>query len=264
VEQKERSGMPDTDDDKSVEQIPEQWDRGDDYTETARERRAAQARAEADKDPTHELADEAKKRLDEETEQALLDEADAAAREERLELAAKGEQALEEQRDREQLRDATADTTRAMELAFSDEQARDTHRQYAANDKQRSLGDRAHGRHELDEAAVDPDQAGRAAEGRRFQNLATMEARRSAGEDQIADEYDASAQEHRADAREAQPNPSGAVRKPPEDAPEAQLPQERLHVRGHGQVRDKQGKVVKPNPSRAGTPDLSMDKPRER
>ncbi len=254
--------MPDTDDDQSVELIPDQWDRGDDYTEAARERRAAQARAEADKDPTHDLADEAKKRRDEETEQALLDEADAAAHKERVELAVKDQQTLDEQRDREQLRDATADTTRAMDLAFADEHARDDHRQYATNDKQRSLGDRAHGRHELDQAAADPDQAGLAAEGRRFQNLATTEARRSAGEDQIADAYDASAQEHREDARDAQPSASGAVRAP-DEAPEAQLPQARLHVRGRGQVRDKQGKVVK-NPSRAGTPDLSIDKPRER
>lgn len=257
--------MPDTEDDQSVELVPDQREQGDDDTEAARERRAARARAEADRDPTHGLADEAKQRLDEDAEQADLDE-EAQAREERLELAAKDQQTREELRDRDELLDATAETTRAMELAYADEQQRDVHRQYAANDKQRGLADRAHGRHELDEAAARPDEpgsAGLAAEGRRFQNLATIEERRSTGEYQLAEEYDASARDHREDA---QADASGAVRKP-EETPEAQLPQDRLHVRGHGQVRDKQGKVVKPSPSRGNssvTPDLSIDRPRER
>ncbi|MFD7153167.1 hypothetical protein ACFV9C_01125 [Kribbella sp. NPDC059898] len=259
--------MPDTDDDLSVELDPVQREQGDDDTEAARERRAAKARAQADKFPTHDLDDEARKHLDEEDEQARLDAEDATARSEEIELAAKDEQALEEHRLRDEVLDATAETTRAMQLAYADEQARDVHRQYAANDKQRGIGDRAHGRHELDEAAARPDDLGSpglAAEGRRFQNLATIEERRSAAEDQIADNYDASAQEHRTEAREAQPHASGAVRNPPEEAPEAQLPQDRLHVRGHGQVRDKQGKALKPNPSRAGTPDLNIDRRRER
>jgi hypothetical protein len=254
--------MPDTEDEPSVELDPDHWDRGDDYTEAARELRAAQARAQADKDPTHDLADETRKRHDEEDQQDLLDEEDLAAEKERLELATKDEQTLEENRDRKQL-DAAADITRAMELAYADEERRDVQRQYAANDKQRALGDRAHGGHERDEAAARPEAPGSAgldAEGRRFQNLATIEERRSTGEDKLAEEYDASARDHREDA---QADASGAVRRP-DGTPEAQLPQDRLHVRGHGQVRDSKGKVVKPNPSRAGTPDLSVDKPRER
>ncbi|HZX08970.1 hypothetical protein [Kribbella sp.] len=258
--------MPDTDDDLSVELDPVQREQGDDDTEAARERRAAKARAQADKFPTHDLDDEARTKLDELDEQTRLDAEDLAARAEEIELATKDEQTLEEHRLRnEDL--ATAEASRAMRLAYADEQAADVHRQYAANDKQRGIGDCAHGRHELDEAAVrpdDPGSAGLAAEGRRFQNLATYEERRSAAEDQIADDFEASAHGHRDDAREAQPHASGAVRNPPEEAPEAQLPQDRLHVRGHGQVRDKQGKALKPNPSRAGTPDLNLDRRRDR
>ena len=255
--------MPDTED-ESVELVPDQWDRGDDYTEAERERRAAQARTQADKNPTHDLADEVAERQEEADEKARLDE-DAETRAEELdERAAKDQQTLEERRSREELLDATAETSRAMQLAYADEDGRDRYRQYATNDVQRGISDRAHGRHELDEAAAHRDEAGSAglvAEGRRYQNAATIEERKAVSDDSISREYDASAREHR---REAQPNPSEAVRKPPEEAPEAQLPQDRLHVRGHGQVRDKQGKVVKPNPSRAGTPDLSIDKPRER
>ncbi|TCC43375.1 hypothetical protein [Kribbella sindirgiensis] len=250
--------MPDTDDDQSVELVPDQREQGDDDTEAASERRAAQARAEADKFPTHDLAEELAEREDAEDEQALLDE-EAEARNDRLELAAKDEQVLDEVRDRKNLLDATAETTRAMQLAYADEQARDVHRQYAANDKQRGLADRAHGRHELDEAAAHPDEvgsAGLAAEGRRFQNLATTEERRSTGEYRIAEQYEASARDHREEAREAQPNPSEAVRKAPEETPEAQLPQARRHVRGPGKVRNNKGKVVKPN--RASEPDLEL------
>lgn len=256
--------MPDTDDDQSVELVPDQREQGDDDTEAARERRAAQARAQADRNPTHDLADETRKRLDADDEQARHDDEDLAAESERLELAAKDQQELEELRGREELLDATAETTRAMQLAYVDEQARDVHRQYAANDKQRALGDRAHGRHELDEAAAHPGDAGSsglAAEGRRFQNLATFEERRSAAEDQIADGYDASAQEHRDDAREPLPNASGAARRP-ENPAEATQPQDRRYVRGYGQVRDRKNNLLKPDPST--TPDLSTNKPRER
>lgn len=257
--------MPDTDDDQSVELVPDQREQGDDDTEAASERRAAQARTEAGKHPTHDLAEEDAERRDEEELQARLDQEDAAARAERLEeRATKEQQELTERRSREEVLDATAETTRAMQLAYADEEGRDRYRQLATNDVQRGISDRAHGRHELDEAAAHRDETGSAglvAEGRRFQNSATIEERKAVADDNISREYAASAREHR---REAQPSPSEAVRKPPEDTPEAQLPQDRLHVRGHGQVRDKQGKVVKPNPSRAGTPDLSMDRPRER
>ncbi|MGW6197456.1 hypothetical protein ACWF0M_15035 [Kribbella sp. NPDC055110] len=259
--------MPDTDDDQSVELVPDQREQGDDDTEAASERRAAQARTQADKYPTHDLAEQEAERQEAEDEQARQEE-DADARAERLdERAHKDQQELDERRSREELLDATAETSRAMQLAYADEDGRDRYRQYATNDVQRGISDRAHGRHELDEAAAHRDETGSAglvAEGRRYQNAATIEERKAVSDDTISREYDASAREHRAEAREAQPNPSEAVRKPPEEAPEAQLPQDRLHVRGHGQVRDKQGKVVKPNPSRAGTPDLSMDRPRER
>ncbi|TCC15688.1 hypothetical protein [Kribbella speibonae] len=251
--------MPDTDDDQSVELVPDQREQGDDDTEAASERRAAQARAEADKLPTHDLAKEEAERRDEDDELAQEEE-DAEARAEQLdERALKDQQEITERRSREELLDATAETTRAMQLAYADEQARDVHRQYASNDKQRSLADQARGGHQRDEAAAHPEEVGSAgldAEGRRFQNLATIEARRSAGEDQIADKYDASARQHREEAREAQPNASGAVRQPPEEAPEAQLPQARRHVRGPGRVRNKQGKAVKPN--RASEPDLEL------
>jgi hypothetical protein len=258
VEQKERSGMPDTDDEQLVELAPEQREQGDDDAETARERRAA-AQAEADKHPTHDLAEEAAEREVEEEQRALQEEEDDAARAERIELATKEQQELDEQRYREQLRDATAEATQAMRLAYADEEARDRYRQYGANDKQRALSDRAHGRHELDEAAAHPDEpgsAGLAAEGRRFQNAATIEERKSTRDYDISDAYDASAREHRRDATEAQPSASEAVRKAPDAAPEAQLPQARRHVRGPGRVRTKKGKAVKPN--RSSEPDLDL------
>ncbi|RZT14639.1 hypothetical protein EV649_5414 [Kribbella sp. VKM Ac-2569] len=248
--------MPDTDDDQSVELEPEQREQGDDDTEAARERRAAQARTEADKHPTHDLAEEEAERQEAEDEQARQEE-DAEARAEQLdERAAKEQQELTERRSREELLDATAETSRAFQLAYADEEARDRYRQYASNDVQRGISDRAHGRHELDEAAAHRDEAGSAglvAEGRRYQNAATIEERKTVSDDKISREYDASARRH---LREAQPNPSEAVRKAPEEAPEAQLPQARRHVRGPGRVRNKQGKVVKPN--RASEPDLEI------
>lgn len=258
--------MPDTDDDQSVELDPVQREQGDDDTEAARERRAAKARAEADKNPTHDLDDEARKRVEEADEQVHLDDEDAAARNEEIEAAAKEQQTLEDHRLRgEDL--ATVEANQAMRLAYVDEQLSGTHRQFATNDTQREVADRAHGRHERDEAAAHPDEPGSAeldARGRRMENLATIEGRSARAEDRIADGYDDSAQEHREEARDAQPHASEAVRNPPEETPEAQPPQERLHVRGHAQVRDKQGKALKPNPSRAGTPDLNIDRRRER
>jgi hypothetical protein len=192
-----------------------------------------------------------------EADEQARQEEDAEARAEELdERAAKEQQELTERRSREELLDATAETSRAFQLAYADEEARDRYRQYATNDVQRGVSDRAHGRHELDEAAAHRDEVGSAglvAEGRRYQNAATIEERKAVSDDRISREYDASAREHR---REAQPNPSEAVRKAPEEAPEAQLPQARRHVRGPGRVRTKQGKVVKPN--RASEPDLEI------
>ncbi|WP_350280063.1 hypothetical protein [Kribbella sp. HUAS MG21] len=251
--------MPDTDDDQSVELVPDQREQGDDDTEAARERRTAQARAEADNDLSRNLAESDAERRAEEDEDLRQDEEDQEARAERIEQAVKDQQELDEHRDREQVKDATAETTRAMQLAYADELARDRYRQYAANDKQRSLSDRAHGGHLLDEAAAHPDEAGSAAlsaEGRRFQNAATIEERKYYSDHSIAEAYDASAREHRREAAEAQPSASEAVRKAPEEPPEAQLPQARRHVRGPGRVRNRQGKAVKPN--RASEPDLEI------
>ncbi|MEU8222979.1 hypothetical protein [Kribbella sp. NPDC048915] len=244
--------MPDTDDDQSVELVPDQREQGDDDTEAARERRAAQARAEAGKHPLHDLAAEDAERRDEE-DLAVRREEDDAVRAERLEeRAAADQRQLEEQRNRDELLDEEA--ARAFQLAYSDEAARDRYRGYAANDVQRGLDDRAHGRHLLDEAAVDRDEPGAAeltAEGRRYQNAATIEERKTQADDGRADAYDASAREHR---REAQPSASEAVRRPPEEAPEAQLPQARRHLRSR--VRTKQGKIRKPN--RSSEPDLDL------
>ncbi|WP_371405997.1 hypothetical protein OHA10_10540 [Kribbella sp. NBC_00662] len=246
--------MPDTDDDQSVELDPAQ-ESGDDETEGRRERRAAQARAEADRRVVADLtADEDVERRTEEVEQARLEEEDEAARAERLELAVKDQQELDELRDREQLLDATAETTRALELAYADEAARDRYRAYATTETQRSIGDLAHGRHELDEAAAHPDEpgsAGLAAEGRRYERASGIEARRAVSDDRLADRYDESAQDHRREARQTQPDAVEAVRNPPKETPEAQLPQARRNVRSR--LRTKRKTV-----DRSAEPDLEL------
>lgn len=223
--------MPDTPDDPLVELVPEQ--RADDDTEAASERRAAQARAEADKQPTHDLAEEAAKLRDEEDEQDRLNEADATDAE-RLELAAKDELERLELRDRDGL-DATAETIRALELAHADEEAGRRYRQLATTEVQHSVGDLARGRHKLDEADAHPDDrgsAGLAASGRRDERASGIEARRAESYDRRADEYEESAEDHRRDARRAQPDAREAVLTPPDEAPEVQPPQARRHVRG--------------------------------
>jgi hypothetical protein len=232
--------MPDTPDDPLVELVPEQ--RADDDTEAASERHAAKARAEADQDPTHDLAEEAAKLRAEEDEQARLNEADEAAHAERVELAAKDELERLELRDRDGL-DATAETIRALELAHVDEEAGRRYRQLATTEVQHSVGDLARGRHELDEAAAHPDErgsAGLAAKGRRDERASGIEARRAESYDRRADGYEESAQDHRRDARQAQPDAIEAVRNPPLEAPEAQLPQARVRARGPRSRQKKQ------------------------
>ncbi|MFI5691384.1 hypothetical protein ACIA58_06055 [Kribbella sp. NPDC051586] len=228
--------MPDTDDDQSVELDPVQREQGDDDTEAASERRATRARAESDRHAVADLtADEDVERRADEEHALQVEEEDEAAHAERLELAAAEQHELDELRDREQLLDATAETTRAFELAYADEAARDRYRGYATTETQRSTGDLARGRHELDEAAAYPDEHGSAelaARGRRDERASGIEARRAESDDRIADGYDASAQEHRREARQAQPDAVEAVRTPPGETPEAQLPQARRHVRG--------------------------------
>lgn len=250
--------MPDTDDDQSVELDPVQRESGDDDTEAARERRAAQARAEADRRVVADLTvdEDVEHRAEEQA--LLVEEEDEAAHAERLELAAKEQQELDELRDREQLLDATAETTRAFELAYADEAARDRYRAYATTETQRSIGDMARGRRELDEAAAYPDERGSAelaAKGRRDQRASGIEARRAESDDRIADGYDASAQEHRREARQAQPDAVEAVRTPPGETPEAQLPQARRHVRG---PRSRQKKQQKEQQRRDTGIDLDM------
>ncbi|TDW18029.1 hypothetical protein [Kribbella kalugense] len=223
--------MPDTPDDPLVELVPEQRD---DDTEAESERRAAQARAEADKLPTHDLAEEAAKLRDEEDEQARFDEADDAARAERVELAAKDELERLELRDRNGL-DATAETIRALELAHVDEEASRRYRERATTEVQHSVGDLARGRHKLDEAEAHPDErgaAGLAASGRRDERASGIEARRAESYDRRADGYEESAEDHRRDARQPEADANGAVQNPPLEAPEAQLPRARLLARG--------------------------------
>jgi hypothetical protein len=243
--------MPDTDDDQSVELDPVQRESGDDDTEAARERRAAQARAEADRRPIADLTaeEDAERRADEDVEVRL--EEDEAARTEQLELAAKDEQELEELRHRGQLLDAAAETELAMKLAYSDQAAGQRYRAEATTERQRSLGDLARGRHELDEAAAYPDEpgaAGLAAKGRRDERASGIEARRAESDDRLADRYDASAREYR---REASPDPRYAVQNPPKEAPEAQLPQARRNVRSR--LRTKRKTV-----DRSAEPDLEL------
>ncbi|WP_329004477.1 hypothetical protein OHA18_13890 [Kribbella sp. NBC_00709] len=252
--------MPDTDDDQSVELDPVQREQGDDDTEAASERRATKARAQADRRAVAGLtADEDVERHTEDVEQARRDEEDEAAHAERLELTTKDQQQLDELRDRDQLLDATAETARALELAYADEATRDRYRGYATTETQRSVGDLAHGRHELDEAAAHPDErgsAGLAAEGRRYERASGIEARRAESDDRIADGYDASAQDHRRDARQAQPDAIEAVRNPPKETPEAQLPQARLRSRG---PRSRQKKLQQKEQQRRDTGiDLDM------
>jgi hypothetical protein len=248
--------MPDTDDDQSVELVPDQREQGDDDTEAAQERRAARARAEAGRHPAHDLTAATAERRDEEDLEARREE-DAAARAERLgERVAADQQLLEEQRNRAELLDAEA--AQAFQLAYADEKARDRYRGYAANDVQRGLDDRAHGRHLLDEAAADRDDPGAAeltAEGRRYQNAATIEERTTRADDGIADAYDDSARDHRRDGRDAQASASEAVRRP-EEPPQAQLPQARHHLRRR--LRGKQGKTRRTRPNRASEPDLDL------
>jgi hypothetical protein len=236
--------MPDTDDDQSVELDPVQRESGDDDTEAARERRAAHARAEADRRPIADLTAEAdlERRAEEEL-HVRLEEEDEAAHAERLERAADDQQELDELRHRDQLLDATAETARALELAYADEVARDRYRAYATTETQRSIGDLARGRHELDEAAAYPDERGSAelaAKGRRDERASGIEARRAESDDRIADAYDVSAQEHRREARQTQPDAAEAVRNPPKETPEAQLPQARLRSRGPRSRQKKQ------------------------
>jgi hypothetical protein len=244
--------MPDTDDDQSVELDPVQRESGDDDTEAARERRAAQARAEADRRPIADLtAEEDAERRAAEDVQVRLAEEDEAVRAEQLELATNEEQELQELRHRDQLLDATAETERAMKLAYSDQVAGERYRAEATTERQRSIGDLARGRHELDEAAAHPDERGSAelaAKGRRDERASGIEDRRAESDDRLADRYDASAREYR---REVSPDPRYAVQNPPKETPEAQLPQARRNVRSR--LRTKRKTV-----DRSAEPDLEL------
>lgn len=246
--------MPDTDDDQSVELDPAQ-ESNDDETEGHHERRAAQARTEADRRVVADLtADEDVERRTEQIEQARLEKEDEAAHAERLELAAKDQQKLDELRDREQLLDTTTKTTRALELAYADEAARDRYRAYATTETQRSIGDLTHNRHELNKTAAhpnNPNSTGLAAEGRRYERASGIEARRAVSDDRLANKYNKSAQNHHQKTHQTQPDAVEAVRNPPKKTPEAQLPQARRNVRSR--LRAKRKTV-----DRSAEPDLEL------
>jgi hypothetical protein len=247
--------MPDTPDDPLVELVPEQ--RADDDTEAASERRA-QTRAEAEKLPTHDLAAADAERRKEEDAQARLEEADEAAHDERVQLATDGERLLQEERDR----DEVAEATRAREIAFADDAATKAaqYRGLAATGQQRELGLLARGQHKQDEAAVRPDEPGSAelaAEGRRNVRASQLEGYQVNADLDRARAYDDLGEEHRANARQAQPDPVEAVRTRPDTAPEAQAPQARRHLRG---PRSKQKNLQrrKPQQQQSDLPDLEI------
>jgi hypothetical protein len=247
--------MADTDEEQSVALDPEQREQGDDDTEAASERRAVRAREQTDERLAAGLtrSEEARRRA-EEDELARAAEEDAEAHAERLELAAKEEQERQELRSRDELlAKASAEATRAYDLAYADEVQRDRYRKLAQGEQRQAVSDLAHGRHELDEAAANPDApgaAGLAADGRRYERASGIEDRRAANDHRIADGYDASARDWRTEARREQPDPVEAVRNPPAEAPEAQLPHARRHVRSRVKNRNT------PDPSKQ--PDLGL------
>ncbi|MGW7681255.1 hypothetical protein ACWGID_10975 [Kribbella sp. NPDC054772] len=225
--------MPDTDDGTSESLELDQREQGDDDTEAASQRRATRLRTEAANSPTHDLAEEdaAERRAEEEV-QARHDAEDEVARAEQLDLDAADEQAREELRNRTDVVEAR----RAREIAFADDAAAtaDRYRGLAASGQQRELDLQARGQHKQDEAAVNPDARGAAelgAEGRRNVRASQLEGYQVNADIDAARAYDDRAEQHRANAREEQAPAAGAVRNRPQEAPEAQAPQDSLHRR---------------------------------
>lgn len=230
--------MPDIDEEPSVEPTPDQWDRGDDYTESVRD---AQRRR-RDEDDLH-----------------ARHEAEAAALrdQEELELGAKEDLERQELRNRAEV----AEATRAQQIAFAEsaEESAERHRAFAANREQRELSLQARGQHKQDEAAARPDELGAAelaAEGRRNIRASELDGYQVNADDDRARADEQLARDYRA---KVQPDAVEAVRTPPSKTSAVLEPQDRLHVRrGPGDTESRR------EPSRAATPDLSVDKPRER
>ncbi|MEV5960556.1 hypothetical protein AB0L70_02255 [Kribbella sp. NPDC051952] len=211
--------MPDTDDDPNVALELDQYEQGEDDTESASERRARALR----RQPDERLAAVTglTREEDEARRQAELDAAHATERE----LSAEDERELEEQRLRHETLDATAAATEAREafrLADLDDATSDRHRELADTERLHSVSDQARGGHKLDEAAARPDEpgaAGLAASGRRDQRAAAREGRVATEEDLIADDYAGRARERRTEGQQAQeaqpPATATAPQKPP-------------------------------------------------
>ncbi|GAA1110373.1 hypothetical protein GCM10009630_04270 [Kribbella jejuensis] len=227
--------MPDTDEEPSVEPTPDQWDRGDDYTESAR---AARRRKDEDELHARQEADDA----------ALRDE-------EELELRAKEDLERHELRDRAEV----AEATRAQQIAFAEsaEASADRHRAFAANREQRELALQARGQHKQDEAAARPEEPGAdelAAEGRRNIRASELDGYQVNADDDRARADDELAREYRA---KVQPDAVEAVRNPPSKTPAVMEPQERQHLRlGPGNTESRR------EPNRSATPDLNLDRER--
>ncbi|MFF0339270.1 hypothetical protein [Kribbella sp. NPDC004875] len=224
--------MPDTDDGKSESLELDQREQGDDDTEAASERRAARARAEAAKSPTHDLAEDAAERRAEEEVQARHDAEDEAARAEELDLDALDEKERDELRDRADMVEAR----RAREIAFADDAAAtaDRYRGLAASGRQRELDLQARGQHRQDQAAADPDAPGADeldAQGRRNMRASQLEGYQVNADIDTARAYEDRAERHRANAREEQAPAADAVRTRPQEAATAQAPQDALHRR---------------------------------
>lgn len=221
VEQEERSGMADTDDEQTVALEPDQREQGeDDSPQALSERRRAGERERRDERPAAVLTPE--------EEAALREEELEEVSEEEVELAAREERELEERRSRRELLDATAETTRAIRLAEVAETVRDRLRSEAGAERRQGRSDWAHGNRLLDEAAARPDEPGAdatAAAGRRYQRAGEREFREARYDDRTADRYDAVARDRRSEAAEGpqpeQPPASEAVRNPPSKAPRA-------------------------------------------
>jgi hypothetical protein len=201
-------------------------------------------------------------------------EEEDAAREEELELTAAAErdaetaERLADERtaqdeleldqlvaDRAELA-ATADATRAIELAEADRSTSNQYRDLAVRDQQRATEDLAHGQHLLDDAAANPDAVdapGKAAAGRRAERTSALEDELAEAEHHRADWYAAADRDHRRDARPEQPHPVEAVRRPPQNPPEGQTPQNRRQA----QKRLQGKRPLAPDPI---VPDLSMDR----
>jgi hypothetical protein len=217
------------DDEQTVALKPDQREQGDDDSpEALSERRGAGKWVRDAERPTGDLTPEEEARRDEEE----LDQ----LHEEEIGRAAKDKRELIETRRRDELLDATAETTEAMRLADVAEVQRDRRRDDAAAQRRQGRGDRAHGHHLLDEAAARPDEPGAdatAAAGRRYQRAAEREERAARYNEGAADRYDAEARDRRSEAAQqpGQPPAGEAVRNPPDETPIARKFIKRKHLK---------------------------------